>query len=123
MKQKIKTYFKGLFTYLKELQWFKKLLLIFFTFLSVCELIYSVGALLECFAGGSTLFDRELYDTIDDYLIYHSAFVSSTYLLITILLKKINYINCFIIMLLLSVHPIVIFFIGWFPMIMEDIFG
>lgn len=125
MKHKIKTYFKGLFEYLKELHWFKKLLLIFFMLLSICELIYSGGAFLGLTFDGLSpikdIFHLDVSDFLLDYWMYYSAFISSTYFLITLFSKKFNDFNCFIVALLLSLHPIVIFFIAWFPMIVNGV--
>lgn len=125
MKQKIKTYFKGLFEYLKELHWFKKLLLIFFMLLCICELIYSGGAFLGLTFDGLSpikdIFHLDVSDFLLDYWMYYSAFISSTYFLITLFSKKFNNFNCFIVALLLSLHPIVMFFIAWFPMIVNGV--
>lgn len=124
---KIKIYLKDLFSYLKNLSIPKKFLLFFFIFLNLIELVCSISALLGLYSNDYSPFNRiystDIFDYLLDYRVYYSAFVSFTYFLITILLKKFNYFNCIIIALLLSMHPIVSLFIGWFPMIMEDIFG
>ena len=124
---KIKIYLKDLFSYLKNLSIPKKILLFFFILLNLIELVCSISALLGLYSNDYSPFNRiystDLFDYLLDYRVYYSAFVSFTYFLITILLKKFNYFNCIIIALLLSMHPIVSLFIGWFPMIMEDIFG
>ena len=124
---KIKIYLKDLFSYLKNLSIPKKILLFFFILLNLIELVCSISALLGLYSNDYSPFNRiystDIFDYLLDYRVYYSAFVSFTYFLITILLKKFNYFNCIIIALLLSMHPIVSLFIGWFPMIMEDIFG
>ena len=124
---KIKIYLKYLFSYLKNLSIPKKILLFFFILLNLIELVCSISALLGLYSNDYSPFNRiystDIFDYLLDYRVYYSAFVSFTYFLITILLKKFNYFNCIIIALLLSMHPIVSLFIGWFPMIMEDIFG
>jgi hypothetical protein len=124
---KIKIYLKDLFSYLKNLSIPKKILLFFFILLNLIELVCSISALLGLYSNDYSPFNRiystDIFDYLLDYRVYYSAFVSFTYFLITILLKKFNYLNCIIIALLLSMHPIVSLFIGWFPMIMEDIFG
>ena len=124
---KIKIYLKDLFSYLKNLSIPKKILLFFFILLNLIELVCSISALLVLYSNDYSPFNRiystDIFDYLLDYRVYYSAFVSFTYFLITILLKKFNYFNCIIIALLLSMHPIVSLFIGWFPMIMEDIFG
>ena len=124
---KIKIYLKDLFSYLKNLSIQKKILLFFFILLNLIELVCSISALLGLYSNDYSPFNRiystDIFDYLLDYRVYYSAFVSFTYFLITILLKKFNYFNCIIIALLLSMHPIVSLFIGWFPMIMEDIFG
>lgn len=124
---KIKLYLKDLFSYLKNLSIPKKFLLFFFILLNLIELVCSISALLGLYSNDYSPFNRiystDIFDYLLDYRVYYSAFVSFTYFLITILLKKFNYFNCIIIALLLSMHPIVSLFIGWFPMIMEDIFG
>ena len=124
---KIKIYLKDLFSYLKNLSIPKKILLFFFILLNSIELVCSISALLGLYSNDYSPFNRiystDIFDYLLDYRVYYSAFVSFTYFLITILLKKFNYLNCIIIALLLSMHPIVSLFIGWFPMIMEDIFG
>ena len=125
---KIKIYLKDLFSYLKNLSIPKKILLFFFILLNLIELVCSISALLGLYSNDYSPFNRiystDIFDYLLDYRVYYSAFVSFTYFLITILLKKFNYFNCIIIIaLLLSMHPIVSLFIGWFPMIMEDIFG
>ncbi len=124
---KIKIYLKDLFSYLKNLSIPKKFLLFFFILLNLIELVCSISALLGLYSNDYSPFNRiystDIFDYLLDYRVYYSAFVSFTYFLITILLKKFNYFNCIIIALLLSMHPIVSLFIGWFPMIMEDIFG
>ena len=124
---KIKIYLKDLFSYLKNLSIPKKILLFFFILLNLIELVCSISALLGLYSNDYSPFNRiystDIFDYLLDYRLYYSAFVSFTYFLITILLKKFNYFNCIIIALLLSMHPIVSLFIGWFPMIMEDIFG
>ena len=125
---KIKIYLKDLFSYLKNLSIPKKFLLFFFILLNLIELVCSISALLGLYSNDYSPFNRiystDIFDYLLDYRVYYSAFVSFTYFLITILLKKFNYFNCIIIIaLLLSMHPIVSLFIGWFPMIMEDIFG
>lgn len=124
---KIKIYLKDLFSYLKNLSIPKKILLFFFILLNLIELVCSISALLGLYSNDYSPFNRiystDIFDYLLDYRVYYSAFVSFTYFLITILLKKLNYLNCIIIALLLSMHPIVSLFIGWFPMIMEDIFG
>lgn len=124
---KIKIYLKDLFSYLKNLSIPKKFLLFFFILLNLIELVCSISALLGLYSNDYSPFNRiystDIFDYLLDYRVYYSAFVSFTYFLITILLKKFNYLNCIIIALLLSMHPIVSLFIGWFPMIMEDIFG
>ena len=124
---KIKIYLKDLFSYLKNLSIPKKILLFFFILLNLIELVCSISALLDLYSNDYSPFNRiystDIFDYLLDYRVYYSAFVSFTYFLITILLKKFNYFNCIIIALLLSMHPIVSLFIGWFPMIMEDIFG
>lgn len=124
---KIKIYLKDLFSYLKNLSIPKKFLLFFFILLNLIELVCSISALLGLYSNDYSPFNRiystDIFDYLLDYRVYYSAFVSFTYFLITILLKKFNYFNCIIITLLLSMHPIVSLFIGWFPMIMEDIFG
>lgn len=124
---KIKIYLKDLFSYLKNLSITKKFLLFFFILLNLIELVCSISALLGLYSNDYSPFNRiystDIFDYLLDYRVYYSAFVSFTYFLITILLKKFNYFNCIIIALLLSMHPIVSLFIGWFPMIMEDIFG
>ena len=124
---KIKIYLKDLFSYLKNLRIPKKILLFFFILLNLIELVCSISALLGLYSNDYSPFNRiystDIFDYLLDYRVYYSAFVSFTYFLITILLKKFNYFNCIIIALLLSMHPIVSLFIGWFPMIMEDIFG
>lgn len=124
---KIKIYLKDLFSYLKNLSIPKKILLFFFILLNLIELVCSIRALLGLYSNDYSPFNRiystDIFDYLLDYRVYYSAFVSFTYFLITILLKKFNYLNCIIIALLLSMHPIVSLFIGWFPMIMEDIFG
>ena len=123
---KIKIYLKDLFSYLKNLIIPKKILLFFFILLNLIELVCSISALLGLYSNDYSPFNRiystDIFDYLLDYRVYYSAFVSFTYFLITILLKKFNYFNCIIIALLLSMHPIVSLFIGWFPMIMEDIF-
>ena len=127
MYMKIKIYLKDLFSYLKNLSIPKKILLFFFILLNLIELVCSISALLGLYSNDYSPFNRiystDIFDYLLDYRVYYSAFVSFTYFLITILLKKFNYFNCIIIALLLSMHPIVSLFIGWFPMIMEDIFG
>lgn len=124
---KIKIYLKDLFSYLKNLSIPKKFLLFFYILLNLIELVCSISALLGLYSNDYSPFNRiystDIFDYLLDYRVYYSAFVSFTYFLITILLKKFNYFNCIIIALLLSMHPIVSLFIGWFPMIMEDIFG
>ena len=124
---RIKIYLKDLFSYLKNLSIPKKILLFFFILLNLIELVCSISALLGLYSNDYSPFNRiystDIFDYLLDYRVYYSAFVSFTYFLITILLKKFNYFNCIIIALLLSMHPIVSLFIGWFPMIMEDIFG
>lgn len=124
---KIKIYLKDLFSYLKNLSIPKKFLFFFFILLNLIELVCSISALLGLYSNDYSPFNRiystDIFDYLLDYRVYYSAFVSFTYFLITILLKKFNYFNCIIIALLLSMHPIVSLFIGWFPMIMEDIFG
>lgn len=124
---KIKIYLKDLFSYLKNLSIPKKILLFFFILLNLIELVCSISALLGLYSNDYSPFNKiystDIFDYLLDYRVYYSAFVSFTYFLITILLKKFNYFNCIIIALLLSMHPIVSLFIGWFPMIMEDIFG
>lgn len=124
---KIKIYLKDLFSYLKNLSIPKKILLFFFILLNLIELVCSISALLGLYSNDYSPFNRiystDIFDYLLDYRVYYSAFVSFTYFLITIVLKKFNYFNCIIIALLLSMHPIVSLFIGWFPMIMEDIFG
>ena len=124
---KIKIYLKDLFSYLKNLSIPKKILLFFFILLNLIELVCSISALLGLYSNDYSPFNRiystDIFDYLLDYRVYYSAFVSFTYFLITTLLKKFNYFNCIIIALLLSMHPIVSLFIGWFPMIMEDIFG
>ena len=124
---KIKIYLKDLFSYLKNLSIPKKILLFFFILLNLIELVCSISALLGLYSNDYSPFNRiystDIFDYLLDYRVYYSAFVSFTYFLITILLKKFNYFNCIIIALLLSMHPIVSLFIGWFPMIMEDILG
>lgn len=124
---KIKIYLKDLFSYLKNLSIPKKILLFFFILLNLIELVCSISALLGLYSNDYSPFNRiystDIFDYLLDYRVYYSAFVSFTYFLITILMKKFNYFNCIIIALLLSMHPIVSLFIGWFPMIMEDIFG
>ena len=124
---KIKIYLKDLFSYLKNLSIPKKILLFFFILLNLIELVCSISALLGLYSNDYSPFNRiystDIFDYLLDYRVYYSAFVSFTYFLITILLKKFNYFNYIIIALLLSMHPIVSLFIGWFPMIMEDIFG
>lgn len=124
---KIKIYLKDLFSYLKNLSIPKKILLFFFILLNLIELVCSISALLGLYSNDYSPFNRiystDIFDYLLDYRVYYSAFVSFTYFLITILLKKFNYFNCIIIALLLSMHQIVSLFIGWFPMIMEDIFG
>ena len=124
---KIKIYLKDLFSYLKNLSIPKKILLFLFILLNLIELVCSISALLGLYSNDYSPFNRiystDIFDYLLDYRVYYSAFVSFTYFLITILLKKFNYFNCIIIALLLSMHPIVSLFIGWFPMIMEDIFG
>ena len=124
---KIKIYLKDLFSYLKNLSIPKKILLFFFILLNLIELVCSISALLGLYSNDYSPFNRiystDIFDYLLDYRVYYSAFVSFTYFLITILMNKFNYLNCIIIALLLSMHPIVSLFIGWFPMIMEDIFG
>lgn len=124
---KIKIYLKDLFSYLKNLSIPKKILLFFFILLNLIELVCSISALLGLYSNDYSpfngIYSTDIFDYLLDYRVYYSAFVSFTYFLITILLKKFNYFNCIIIALLLSMHPIVSLFIGWFPMIMEDIFG
>ena len=97
---KIKIYLKDLFSYLKNLSIPKKILLFFFILLNLIELVCSISALLGLYSNDYSPFNRiystDIFDYLLDYRVYYSAFVSFTYFLITILLKKFNYFNCII---------------------------
>lgn len=122
MKQKIKTYFKGLFEYLKELTLPKKIIFLILIFTNIVEVYYAVDVM--------HMSDTKFIDlsymiplTIDDFLFYDLPFIAFVLIILSATSKHINYVICLLIAIVLAANPIVRIFLAFLPATLSEYFG